>query len=124
MPLESNPIPLNNNNPTKEIWASSGIYTKEVYSNQPYANDLPLSFDGNTARNSTSTTPTPASNPLNNALFSADLTIPYKYVDDIVIFNNYIHYSSTITGGMTTFNPQSFLEQATNTFNAYNLENR
>lgn len=120
-------IENNSNNPTKEIFASSDIYTGEVYAPTAYANDIPNSVIANTGINTTTTTST-TSNPLNNALFSSNLTNHNYYIDDMLVFNKYIHYSSSVigkvTGKLITFDPESFLQQATNTFNAYSLENR
>lgn len=130
MALNPPSIENNNNNPTKEILASTGIYNGEIYSPTPYATDLPGITAANTGINVTTTTTTtlaPAG-PLNNALFVSDLSSGNYYIDDMLVFNKYIHYSSnvmgTITGKVISFDPESFLQQATNTFNAYSLENR
>jgi len=127
---------FNKNNPTKEIFPSSGIYDQKPYAPQAYAPDRPNTIIPNTGIQvtTTSTTRPPDANqynpqtdhafrvaatgrvpPLNRAL----LTDSNYFVDDMLVFNDYIHYNRSIR-----FNPQSFLEQAIVSFNRYSLENR
>lgn len=120
----TNPPYYQKNNPTKEIWASSGIFTGAVYAPTPYAIDIPDNTLANTGRNTTSTTSSTTPAPSSNALFVSDLSNHNYYIDDMLVFNKYIHYASGIGGMVRTFDPESFLQQATNTFNAYSLENR
>lgn len=129
MSLPIIPQPTNNiNNPTKEIWSSSGnIFDNAKYSNRPFANDAPglnSNINLNTTTTSTTTTTLPPNNLLSkNIPPSADLTNHNYYIDDMLVFNKYIHYSHKI-GQLITFDPESFLEQTTKTFNIYSLENR
>jgi hypothetical protein len=116
------PDPKNINNPTKEILASSGIYDGKVLSNKLYADDLSNSIIANTGINSTTTSTTTTFNP-SNVPFN-NLSNPGYFVDDMLVFNNYIHYDSDMFGAIRTFNPRSFLEQANVTFNAYSMEYR
>lgn len=127
---------FNKNNPTKEILPSSGIYSQTPYATQVYANDLPNSTVPNTGIQITTTTTPPspgavAYNPSNQHSFfitatgrappldKALLNDSNFFIDDMLIFNNYIHHD-----GSFEFNPQSFLEQSIVTFNIYNLGNR
>lgn len=135
---------LNNNNPSKELLASSGIYDGIVYSSSPNNTYFPDRTDSPVAntgiqRTTTSTTPRPDSNayrpdsdhalritvpgrtpPLNQAMLN-DYNL---FIDDMEVFNKYIHYDNNLTGGVLTFDPQSFLEQAIVNFNLYSLEYR
>jgi hypothetical protein len=115
-------IPKNKNNPSKEIFAASGIYNDDIgpLNGNVYAPDLPNNFFPNEGTASTTTTP-PDSNieQLPNALFSSDLRGGNYFIDDMQVFNNYRHYVNGLQ-----FNPQSFLEQSIVTFNIYNLDKR
>lgn len=115
--------PQNINNPTKEILASSGIYDGKVLSNKLYADDISNSIIANTGINSTttSTTTTTTFNPSN---ILSNLSSGNYFIDDMLVFNNYIHYDSDMFGGIRSFNPRSFLEQANVAFNAYSMEYR
>lgn len=111
----------NKNNPTKEILASSGIWDNTPYAPTPYAVDIPNSLVPNTGINTTTTSsttssttspPSSGSDPSFGIISSGNL-----YIDDMLIFNDYIHYASTT--GIKRFNPQTFLQQAVTAFNAY-----
>lgn len=127
LPIISQPT-NNTNNPTKEIWSSSGnIFDNSKYSDRPFANDAPgLISNININTTSTTTTTLPPSNLIKNIppFPSADLTNHNYYIDDMLVFNKYIHYSQKIGQNVITFDPESFLEQTTKTFNIYSLENR
>lgn len=119
------PDPKNINNPTKEILASSGIYDGKVLSNKLYADDIPSSLIANTGINTTTTStttkpPTSSGTPQPFSILSSG----NYFIDDMLVFNNYIHYDSDMFGGIRSFNPRSFLEQANVTFNAYSMEYR
>jgi hypothetical protein len=119
------PSPNQINNPTKEILASSGIYDGKILSNKLYANDLPNSTIANTGINVTSTTTSSTTSSTTPSPTSDWLLSSGNYfIDDMLVFNNYIHYDSDMFGGIRTFDPQSFLEQATATFNVYSMEYR
>lgn len=45
------------------------------------------------------------------------------YIDDMLVFNNYIHYAPGRSGVMA-FNPQASLQQSIVNFNIYSLEYR
>lgn len=126
MPVLTTPPPQNNfNNPTKEIWASSGIFSGERYSDKPYAVDLPNSNIPNTGINTTTTSTTTTISPslqLQNALFYSELSSGTYLIDNLLVFNKYIHY-----GGITpvvTFNPETFLTESIVKFNLYSLQYR
>lgn len=117
----------NNNNPTKEIWATSGIYDQKNYatSNTQYAPDVinsPLPNTGiNNRRTETLTSPVI---PTDSELFSAPpftLSSGNYFIDDMEIFNPYRHY---IDNSNITFDPQVFLKQTINVFNVYNVRYR
>lgn len=119
MPIpEIPPDSLNFNNPSKEIFAASGIYeTNQIIGNPPfYADDLP-GFAPNTGIKPVNTIAQPLTT---NALFSADLSRSNRFIDDMIIFNDYIHYGQP----SIRFNPEFFLQQSVVSFNMYNLENR
>lgn len=125
MTIPQVPEPYNNtNNPSKEIWASSGVFNKQVYASPPYYQDVPNSLVPNTGiqttTTTTTTTPTPTSQ-LDNALFNGMLSSGNYFVDDMLVFNNYIHYD-TKTLPAKTFNPRSFLQQSIVSFNIYSME--
>lgn len=121
------PPPININNPSKEIFGASGIYYTGPFPLPPppgnngyYWPDIPNSPLPNTGElkiTVPTTTPDPNSP---HALDNADLTFGGFYVDDMLVFNNYIHYSLPLK----MFNPQSFLQQSVVAFNMYNLGNR
>lgn len=117
--------PLNNyNNPTKEILAASGIYSGISYAATPYANDINNSTSPNTGR--VSTTPpaaTTTAHPSGHSLFAADIRSGSAYIDDMLIFNDYIHHHA-VFGSVLRFNVESFLQQSIVNFNVYSLEYR
>lgn len=107
----------NFNNPTKEIMASSGIWNDTPYASNPYAIDIPNSLIPNTGINTTTTsstttssTPPPSSGTMPDLGVLSD---GYMYPDDMLIFNDYIHY----VGNPIRFNPQVFLQEAVASFN-------
>ena len=119
MPIP-NPPYLSTNNPTKEILASSGIYNGISYAETPFAADVPNSLVANTGINSTTTeTSTTVSPSLNHALFQSNLTSGNYFIDDMLVFNKYIHYYD-----FKMFHPQAFLQQSIVTFNRYSLGSR
>lgn len=110
------------NNPSKEILAASGIYERGVvpYRASYYAPDQPNSVLPNTgilSLNVITTTPSPVDGVWSNGM---DLTGNIFFIDDMLVFNNYIHY----TPPLKTFDPQSFLQESVVTFNVYNSGNR
>jgi len=132
-------ISQNNNNPSKEILASSGIYDKISYANRKYANDFPDQTIPNTGIVVTTPPPgapdsriTTAYAPHLNHTFR--ISVPDKqlptallnggnfFIDDMLVFNKYVHYESS--GPVRTFDPQSFLQQSVANFNVYSLEFR
>lgn len=137
-PLSVN-IPLNDNNPSKEIWASSGIYNEKSYAPLPYASDNNKSLVSNTGIQITTTTTT--KNPDNSFSYSPHLDHSFNiqlngisaplnkamlsdsnyFIDDMLVFNKYISYDPR---RLVTFDPQSFLEQSIVNFNIYSLEYR
>lgn len=121
------PPPSDVNNPSKEIFGASGIYYKGVFPNDPtpesgyYSGDMPNSPTPNTGiLVIPTTTTTPSPNNLGHALDAADLRSGNFFVDDMLVFNNYIHYVLPLR----TFNPQSFLQASVVNFNIYNRGNR
>jgi len=134
---------LNNNNPSKELLASSGIYDGIVYSQDPsniYFPDKPNLTIANTGiqRTTTSTTPRPdptAYRPDSQHAFR--ITVPSRtpplnqamlndynlFIDDMEVFNKYIHHDK-MGGQVITFDPKSFLEESIVNFNIYSLEYR
>jgi hypothetical protein len=137
--LINNIINQNNNNPSKEILASSGIYDKIRYANQIYFADRPGQLVPNTGI--VLTTPPPgAPDPRVPTAYAPHLnhtfriTVPNRqfprallnggnfFIDDMLVFNKYIHYDDK--GPVKTFDPQSFLQESVVRFNAYSLEFR
>lgn len=119
----------NLNNPSKEIFQScSGVYDGSLIGPAPYALDLPNSLNPNNFV--AYTTPGPTTAPtlppgnVNNALNNLNLSNGIRFVDDMLVFNPYIHYVGPPTTPIRTFNPQSFLQQSLASFNAYNFSNR
>lgn len=136
-------INQNINNPSKEILASSGIYDKVVYAPLLYATDRAGQLIPNAGI--VTTTPSPAAIQKNPAIpfaysphleHSFRVTAPGRepgleramlsdsnyFVDDMLVFNKYIHYD--VNGPLKTFDPQSFLQEAIVQFNIYGLEYR
>lgn len=126
--------PINKNNPSKELLGASGIYeskfdggTNNLIAGDPqagqgfYALDLPgaLSHIPNTGQYPFSTTTTPNPNP-RHAFIDSMLSSGNMFIDDMLVFNNYIHYALPFR----SFDSQSFLQQSVVSFNAYNLDNR
>lgn len=123
MPLDPTAIEKNNNNPSKEIWASSGIYDRKNYGRTPiYADDITNSLVPNTGINTTTTSTTQP--PTAGTLYDQFrfLSSGNFYIDDMLVFNQYIHYDTN--GALKTFDPQSFLQEAVVTFNIYSLQYR
>lgn len=146
-PQINNIINQNNNNPSKEILASSGIYDKINYAPTRYAIDRPGQIVPNTGI--VTTTPSPfllpsLSNPalpIPPELYSPQTEHAFRrnvvprlvglrtaalsdgnyFIDDMLVFNKYIHYDSP---PVKTFDPQSFLQEAIVQFNIYSLEYR
>ena len=114
--------PQDYNNPTKEILASSGIYNGTVMSNKLFADDIPRTGIANTGINTTTTTTTTAAGTTLQPF--PPLSSGNYFIDDMLIFNNFIYHDSDLLGGVKQFNPRLFLEQANVTFNAYSLEYR
>jgi hypothetical protein len=105
-PSQNLPSGKNKNNPTKEIFASSGIYDEIAYAQQPYASDIPNSVTANTGINTTTTTTsTTTTTPSPSGLTPLSSFVPF--IHDILIFNNYIHYDTK--GSLKTVNPLSLI---------------
>jgi hypothetical protein len=143
MPIDPTLLPLSNpsisNNPSKEIWASSGVHSRVPYAAQSYAPDIPNSLAPNTGIQTTTTTTTrspddpTAYNPINQHSFYITLTgvqPPLNkalindgnyFIDDMLVFNKYISYDSR---KLITFDPESFLKESIVNFNIYSLEYR
>lgn len=138
VPINTPLLLNNNNNPSKEIWASSGIYDQKAYKNPPiYYPDASNSLLANTGISvTTSSTTQPPENayqphsdhtfrivapgrtpPLNKVLLSDS----NYFIDDMLVFNDYIHYDDKKP---VRFNPQAFLEAAVVSFNIYSMEYR
>lgn len=114
--------PANFNNPTKEIFASSGIFTGEILAPSPYAVDIPQFSGPNTGIQITTTTTTTTRAPEITSNLLMGLGSGNYFIDDMLVFNNYIHYDTK--NSIKTFNPQGLLEQSVTAFNAYSLEYR
>lgn len=114
------PLPEDINNPSKEIFAASGIYEQGIvpFFTSYYAPDLPNSPYPNKGILDFPIITTPPPNIQDN--LKMDLTGGNFFIDDMLVFNKYIHYTSPLK----TFDPQSFLQQSVVTFNIYSLENR
>lgn len=116
----------NKNNPTKEILASSGIWDEKLYAPTLFATDIPNSIEPNTGINTTTTSTTTPNPNIANSGSQPDLgpTSSGNFIiDDMLIFNKYIHYSKGSFESVRTFNPQTFLTQSVVTFNIYNSNN-
>ena len=145
MALESYPSVYNENknNPSKELLNASGIYEDKPRNNSitGYFPDRPNVGIPNTGILQPTLTTTINPNdpgaytpyhPTAGNIFNAQIKprVPpldramlndhNVFIDDMQVFNNYIHY----TGRYVTFNPQSFLEEAVVTFNRYSLRFR
>jgi len=123
MPIPIKPINQKNvNNPSREILSASGLYSNPQSTN--YAEDKPNSPAPNWDTAST-TTQQPTLPSARNALADSDLRNGNYFIDDMQVFNNYIHYSANPTTlSAIQFNPQAFLQQSIVTFNIYSLEYR
>jgi hypothetical protein len=118
--VPTTPAPYDINNPTKEILASSGIFDGKTYAPLPYAVDVPISWISNTGIQTTTTT-TPQPSLITGAgVFASGLSSGNYFIDDMLIFNDYIHYAGT----PRRFNTQRFLQEAVVAFNIYSLEFR
>ena len=118
MPLPTqinNIINQNTNNPSKEILASSGIYDKVVYAPIRYAVDRP-GLIPNTGIVTTTPSPAMQKNPATPASYSPHLEHSFRitalgrepgleramlsdgnyFIDDMLVFNKYIHYDVNI----------------------------
>jgi hypothetical protein len=107
-PSQNLPSGKNKNNPTKEIFASSGIYDEIAYAQQPYASDIPNSVTANAGINTTTTSTTSTTTtigPESSGLLPLSSFVPF--IHDILIFNNYIHYDTK--GSLKTINPLSLI---------------
>jgi hypothetical protein len=129
------PPPVNINNPTKEIFGASGIYVNDTFRGLQvalivgdpqvgsgfYAPDMPgqQSHIPNTGEYLAPVTTTPNPIPEPHAFADANMSFGNRFIDDMVVINNYIHY-----GPLFVINPTSFLQEAIVTFNQYNLGNR
>lgn len=114
--------PANYNNPTKEIFASSGIFSGKTLAPRVYAIDIPSSPVPNTGTQITTTTTTTTRAPEITPNLLMGLGSGNYFIDDMLVFNNYIHYDTK--NALKVFNPQSLLEQSVTAFNAYSLEYR
>lgn len=110
----------NDNNPTKEILASFGIFNNIQYASLPYASDNPNNTASNTGINTTTTTTTvqPQYSP-SGSLYVANLTTSSRdSIDDMLIFNDYIHYYKK-NNIVIQYNTRSFLQKSNVAFNMY-----
>jgi len=117
---------LNNddNNPSKEIWANSGIYDQKSYGPSQYAQDITGAITPNTAILSRPILPlTPPLLQTDSSLLSAPantFSSGNYFVDNMDLFNPFRHHSiSTMI-----FDPQDFLIQTVNVFNVYSRKYR
>jgi hypothetical protein len=114
-----------NNNPSKEIWANSGIYDQKSYGPLQYAPDIENAITPNTGI-SLRTTPPPLTPPLiqtDSALLSAPagtFSSGNYFVDNMDLFNPFRHHSIRTM----TFDPQDFLIETVNVFNVYSRKYR
>jgi hypothetical protein len=110
------------NNPSKEIFAASGIYERGVVPFRPsyYAPDRPNSPLPNNGILELTVVTTPPPQGGEDWSLGMDLTGGNFFIDDMLVFNKYIHY----TPPLKTFDPQSFLQESVVTFNVYNFGNR
>lgn len=116
------PGPDNINNPSKEIFAASGIYEKGTVPllGSYYAPDEPNSILPNTGVLNLEVVTTPPPQGGEDWSLGMDLTGGNFFIDDMLVFNKYIHY----TLPLKTFDPQSFLQESVVTFNVYNFGDR
>lgn len=127
------------NNPSKEILASSGIYDETPYARTPYARDLPNRLHANigtqtvTIPNADDKIINRSYNPAVDHVFNitANRTPPLNkamlndhniFVDDMQVFNKYVHYQNG--NFIRSFDPSSFLQQSIVNFNIYSLQYR
>jgi hypothetical protein len=113
-----------NNNPSKEIWANSGIYDQKSYGPSQYAQDITGATTPNTAILSRPILPlTPPLLQTDSSLLSAPantFSSGNYFVDNMDLFNPFRHHSiSTMI-----FDPQDFLIQTVNVFNVYSRKYR
>jgi hypothetical protein len=117
---------LNNddNNPSKEIWANSGIYDQKSYGPLQYAPDIEDAITPNTGILSRPILPlTPPLLPTDSSLLSAPantFSSGNYFVDNMDLFNPFRHHSIPTM----TFDPQDFLIQTVNVFNVYSRKYR
>jgi hypothetical protein len=113
-----------NNNPSKEIWANSGIYDQKSYGPSQYAQDITDAITPNTGILSRPILPlTPPLLQTDSSLLSAPantFSSGNYFVDNMDLFNPFRHHSiSTMI-----FDPQDFLIQTVNVFNVYSRRYR
>lgn len=131
------PVPDDHqNNPSKEIIAGSGIYSKvqyglpntsEFFNRQTpyfYKADFPNTNIPN-VYNFVTTTPEPLnfSQIIPHALRDSQLSnTSIHRIDDMNVINKYIHYVPAGTPpGLKTFDPRTFLAQSIVNFNIYSV---
>ena len=124
MPQPSYYTNQDNNNPSKEIWANSGIYDQKSYGPLQYAPDNANGITPNTGIALRLPTPfTPPILPTDSSLLSAPahtFSSGNYFVDNMDLFNKFRHHSiSTMV-----FDPQDFLIQTVNVFNVYSRRYR
>lgn len=113
-----------NNNPSKEIWANSGIYDRKSYGGTQYAQDMANSIIPNTAISSR--IPEELNPPLlatNSALLSAPrytFSSGNYFIDNMDLFNPFRHYAVPTM----VFDPQDLLIETVNVFNVYSTQYR
>jgi len=113
-----------NNNPSKEIWANSGIYDQKSYGPTQYVADMIGSFASNTGisyRPPTNFIPPLIST--NSSLLSAPahtFSSGNYFIDNMDLFNPFRHYSIPTL----VFNPDNLLIQTVNVFNVYSTQYR
>lgn len=111
-----------NNNPSKEIWANSGIYDQRSYGSSQYVSDTTNSTAPNTGISVKNQQSDPPVTYTDSSLLSAPrytFSSGNYFIDNMDIFNPYRHYIDGII-----FDPQDFLRETVNVFNVYSINYR
>jgi hypothetical protein len=124
MPLPEYYTNKDNNNPSKEIWANSGIYNQKSYGPLQYFPDIPDAIIPNAGiATRLPTILTPPILPTDSSLLSAPahtFSSGNYFVDNMDLFNKFRHYNIPTM----VFDPQDFLIQTVNVFNVYSRRYR
>lgn len=111
------------NNPSKEIWANSGIYDQKSYGQLQYSPDIPNFIPNTGIALRIPEILNPPLIPTDSSLLSAPphtFSSGNYFIDNMDLFNPFRHYAIPTM----TFDPQNFLVETVNVFNVYSMRYR